>query len=403
MYKMYQLITLVVLFFCSWALQAQDTERVTNKEGSNYEFTVLKNLEATPVQSQGRTGTCWSFSALSFLESELIRMGKGKHELSEMWIARNAYHDKAVNYVRMHGTFNFGPGGAFHDIPYVIKKYGIVPASAYEGLNYGSETHNHAEMDKILKSMVDVVIESPQNNKLTPVWLDAVDGVLDAYLGKKPEEFEVDGKTYNGKTYAKELGLNMDDYVVLGSFTHHHFYEQFVLAVPDNWAFGQVYNLPLDELMQVAEAAVMNGYSWAWAADVSEKGFSFRDGLAIVPEDGSTIRKRGRDNRNFSDAGAEKIGDAFSQPVKEKVITQEMRQLAYDNYETTDDHGMHVTGMVKDQEGTKYFIVKNSWGTGNDCDGYFYASEAYFKYKTMNLMVHKDALPKKLAKKLGIK
>jgi bleomycin hydrolase len=403
MYKMYQLITLVVLFFCSWALQAQDTERVTNKEGSNYEFTVLKNLEATPVQSQGRTGTCWSFSALSFLESELIRMGKGKHELSEMWIARNAYHDKAVNYVRMHGTFNFGPGGAFHDIPYVIKKYGIVPASAYEGLNYGSETHNHAEMDKILKSMVDVVIESPQNNKLTPVWLDAVDGVLDAYLGKKPEEFEVDGKTYNGKTYAKELGLNMDDYVVLGSFTHHPFYEQFVLAVPDNWAFGQVYNLPLDELMQVAEAAVMNGYSWAWAADVSEKGFSFRDGLAIVPEDGSTIRKRGRDNRNFSDAGAEKIGDAFSQPVKEKVITQEMRQLAYDNYETTDDHGMHVTGMVKDQEGTKYFIVKNSWGTGNDCDGYFYASEAYFKYKTMNLMVHKDALPKKLAKKLGIK
>lgn len=400
---MYQLITLVVCFFCSWALQAQDTERVTNKEGSSYEFTVLKNLEATPVQSQGRTGTCWSFSALSFLESELMRMGKGKHELSEMWIARNAYHDKAVNYVRMHGTFNFGPGGAFHDIPYVIKKYGIVPASAYEGLNYGSTTHNHAEMDEILKSIVDVVIKSPQNNKLTPVWLDAVDGVLDAYLGKKPETFEVDGKTYNGKTYAKELGLNMDDYVVLGSFSHHPFYEQFVLAVPDNWAFGQVYNLPLEELMEVAESAVMNGYSWAWAADVSEKGFSFRDGLAIVPEDGSTIRKRGQDNRNFSDAGAEKIGDAFSQPVKEKVITQEMRQLAYDNYETTDDHGMHVTGMVKDQEGTKYFIVKNSWGTGNDCDGYFYASEAYFKYKTMNLMVHKDALPKKLAKKLGIK
>lgn len=400
---MYQLITLVVFLLGSWALQAQDTERVTNKEGSDYEFTVLKNLEATPVQSQGRTGTCWSFSALSFLESELMRTGKGKHELSEMWIARNAYHDKAVNYVRMHGTFNFGPGGAFHDIPYVIKKYGIVPASAYEGLNYGSETHNHSEMDKMLKSMVDIVIKSPQNNRLTPVWLDAVDGVLDAYLGKKPEEFEVDGKTYNGKTYAKELGLNMDDYVVLGSFTHHPFYEQFVLAVPDNWAFGQVYNLPIDELMEVAESAVMKGYSWAWAADVSEKGFSFRDGLAIVPEDGSTIRKRGRDNRNFSDAGAEKIGDAFSQPVKEKNITQEMRQLAYNNYETTDDHGMHVTGMVKDQDGTKYFIVKNSWGTGNDCDGYFYASEAYFKYKTMNLMVHKDALPKKLAKKLGVK
>lgn len=400
---MYQSIALIVLFFCSLGLQAQDTERTTNKEGSTYDFTVLKNLEATPVQSQGRTGTCWSFSALSFLESELMRTGKGKHELSEMWIARNAYHDKAVNYVRMHGTFNFGPGGAFHDIPYVIKKYGIVPASAYEGLNYGSETHNHAEMDKMLKSMVDVVIKSPQNKRLTSSWLNAIDGVLDAYLGEMPTEFEVDGKKYNGKTYAKELGLNMDDYVVLGSFTHHPYYEQFVLAVPDNWAFGHVYNLPLNELMDVAESSVMNGYSWAWAADVSEKGFSFRDGLAIVPEDESTIRKQGRDNRNFSDAGAEKIGDAFTQPVKEKNITAEMRQVAYDNYETTDDHGMHVTGMVKDQDGTKYFIVKNSWGTGNDCDGYFYASEAYFKYKTMNLMVHKDALPKKLAKKLGIK
>jgi bleomycin hydrolase len=391
------------VFLGAFALQAQDTERVTNKEGSSYEFTVMKNLEATPVQSQGRTGTCWSFSALSFLESELMRMGKGKHELSEMWIARNAYRDKAINYVRMHGTFNFGPGGAFHDIPYVIKKYGIVPATAYEGLNYGSKTHNHAEMDKMLKAMVDVVIKSPQNKRLTPSWIHAVDGVLDAYLGEMPTEFEVDGKKYNGKSYAQELGLNMDDYVVLGSFTHHPYYEQFVLAVPDNWAFGQVYNLPLNELMDVAESAVMNGYSWAWAADVSEKGFSFRDGLAIVPEDESTIRKRGSDNRNFSDAGAEKIGDAFTQPVKEKTITAEMRQLAYDNYETTDDHGMHVTGMVKDQDGTKYFIVKNSWGTGNDCDGYFYASEAYFKYKTMNLMVHKDALPKKLAKKLGIK
>lgn len=400
---MYKAILAGGLFLStSLGLWAQETERITNKEGSEYEFTVIKDMEATPVQSQGRTGTCWTFSALSFLESELMRMGKGKHELSEMWIARNAYHDKAINYVRMHGHFNFGPGGAFHDIPYVIRKYGIVPKSAYEGLNYGSKTHNHAEMDAMLKAVVDVVIKSPQK-VLTPVWMDAVDGILDAYLGKKPEKFEVDGKTYDGKSYAKELGLNMDDYVVLGSFTHHPFYKPFTLAVPDNWAFGQVYNLPLDELTAVAEESLMNGYTWAWAADVSEKGFSFRDALAIVPEDPSTIRKRGRDNRNFSDAGAEKIGDAFMQPVKELAITQEMRQEAYDNYQTTDDHGMHVTGIVKDQKGTKYFIVKNSWGTGNHCDGYFYASENYFRYKTMNLMLHKDALPKKLAKKLGIK
>lgn len=401
---MYRSLLIVFSFFAlSSNLSAQETEKITNKEGSQYQFTVVKNLEATPVQSQGRTGTCWTFSALSFLESELLRMGKGKHELSEMWIARNAYHDKAVNYVRMHGNFNFSAGGAFHDIPHVIKKYGIVPLSAYEGLNYGSKTHNHSEMDKMLKAIVDVVIKSPQNRVLTPVWIDAVDGVLDAYLGEVPAEFEVDGKKYNGKSYAEELGLDMNDYVVLGSFTHHPFYEQFVLAVPDNWAFGHVYNLPLDELMEVAEYSINKGFSWAWASDVSEKGFSFRDGLAIVPEDESTIQKRGRDNAHFSNAGAEKISDAFAQPVPEKKITQEMRQIAYDNYQTTDDHGMHVTGMVKDQKGTKYFIVKNSWGTGNHCDGYFYASEAFVRYKTMNIMMHKDALPKKIAKKLGIK
>jgi len=400
MYK--SILLTVAMSAAAWSATAQETEKITNKEGSQYQFTVVNNLDATPVQSQGRTGTCWSFSALSFLESELLRMGKGKHELSEMWIARNAYYDKAINYVRMHGNFNFGPGGAFHDIPYVIKKYGIVPLSAYEGLNYGSSVHNHGEMDGMLKGIVDVVIKNPQRT-LTPAWKDAVDGVLDAYLGEKPEEFEVDGKKYDGVSYAKELGLNMDDYIVLGSFTHHPFYEQFVLAVPDNWAFGHVYNLPVDELMEVAEYSLGKGFTWAWAADVSEKGFSFRNGLAIVPEDESTISKQGRDNKHFSNAGAQKFSDAFSQPVPEKKITQEMRQIAYDNYQTTDDHGMHVVGMVKDQNGTKYFRVKNSWGTGNDCDGYFFASEAYFRYKTMNIMLHKDALPKKIAKKLGIK
>ena len=382
---------------------AQENEKLSNKEESQYTFTMINDLEATPVQSQGRTGTCWSFSALSFIESELMRMGKGKHELSEMWIARNAYHEKAINYVRMHGNFNFSAGGAFHDIPIIIKKYGIVPLEHYTGLNYGSNTHNHSELDKMLKAIVDIVVTAPQRGVLTPVWIDAIDGILDAYLGEIPDEFEVDGKKYNGKSYAEELGLNIDDYVVLGSFTHHPFYEKFVLAVPDNWAFGQVYNLPLDELFDVAQSSLENGFSWAWAADVSEKGFSFRDGLAIVPEDESSIRKSGRDNQHFSDAGAQKIGDAFSMPVKEKNISQEMRQLAYDNYETTDDHGMHVTGMVKDQNGTKYFLVKNSWGKGNYCDGYFYASEAYFRYKTMNIMLHKDALPKNLKKKLNIK
>lgn len=394
----------LALLLIGGTAQAQETKKITNKEGSQYEFTVVKDMEATEVQSQGRTGTCWSFSALSFFESELLRMGKGKHNLSEMFIVRNAYKEKAMNYVRMHGKFNFSAGGAFHDIPYIIKRYGIVPEELYKGQSYGeTETHNHSELDGILKATVDIVVKNPQK-KLTPSWRLAVDGILDAYLGEQPTEFEVDGKTYNPQSYAKELGMDMDDYVVLSSFTHHPFYEQFVLAVPDNWAFGMVHNVPLEELMDAAEHAITEGYTFAWASDVSEKGFSFRDGLAIVPEDESTISKQGSDNQHFSDAGAKKISNAFEEPVPEKNITQEMRQLAYDNYETTDDHGMHITGMLKDQNGTKYFIVKNSWGTDyNECDGYFYASEAFFKYKTMNIMLHKKALTKKMAKKLGIK
>ncbi|MCH2043385.1 MAG: C1 family peptidase [Saprospiraceae bacterium] len=382
---------------------AQETVELKNKKDSKYSFTIVKDIEATDVQSQGRTGTCWSFSALSFFESELMRMGKGKHNLSEMFIVRNAYVDKAVNYVRMHGKFNFGAGGAFHDIPIVIRKYGIVPEEVYKGQDYGDGRHNHSEMDGLLEAMADVVVENPQK-KLTPSWQKAFNAVLDAYLGSVPEKFEYQGKKYTPTSFAKELGLNMDDYVVISSFTHHPFYEQFVLEVPDNWAFGQVYNMPLDEMVETMDYAINKGISLAWASDVSEKGFSFRDGLAIVPKDPSTIRVRGRDNQHFSDAGAEKKSSAFDEPVEELKITQELRQEAFDNYETTDDHGMHITGIVTDQNGAKYYIVKNSWGTTyNECDGYFYASEAFVRYKTMNVMLHKDGIPKKIAKKLGIK
>ncbi len=398
-----KLIKLLLCIALVVQLHAQETEKTSNKTGSLYEFTTLVDLEASSVKSQGRTGTCWSFSALSFFESELMRNNKALEDLSEMFIVRNAYREKAINYVRMHGHFNFSAGGAFHDIPYIIKRYGMVPEKYYDGLSYGSKTaHNHAEMDAILKAAVDAIIKNPQKT-LTPSWIKAIDGILDAYLGEVPTTFEVDGKEYTPKSYAKEVGLDMDQYVILGSFTHHPFYEEFTLAVPDNWAFGRVYNLPIDELVETAKYALQSGNSLAWAADVSEKGFSFRDALAIVPEDESTIKKKGSDNQHFSDAGAEKISNAFMQPVTEKKISQDMRQIAYDNYQTTDDHGMHITGMVKDQNNTDYFIVKNSWGvTYNECDGYFYASEAYFRYKTINIMVHKDAIPKKIKRKLGL-
>ncbi|HRN42168.1 MAG TPA: C1 family peptidase, partial [Vicingus sp.] len=282
--------TLLISSFYLFSLNASaQTDTLRNKKDGKYHFTVVKDIEALDVQSQGRTGTCWSFSSLSFLESEIIRKGKKPVSLSEMFIVRNAYLDKAINYVRMHGTINFAAGGAFHDIPHTIKKYGIVPEEIYKGLNYGEDKHNHAELDAILKATVEEIVKNPQR-KLTSSWKDAINGILDAYFGKLPTEFTYEGKKYTPKTYAESLGLNMDDYVVIGSFTHHPFYETFVIEVPDNWNFGSIYNVPLKEMEQIMNDAVMKGYSVAWGSDVSEKGFSFKNGLAIVPEDEATIQ-----------------------------------------------------------------------------------------------------------------
>ena len=380
----------------------------TNKKDSEYKFKVLKDLEATDVQDQGRTSTCWSFSSLSFFESEIIRIKKERHNLSEMFIVRNAYLGKAENYLRMYGTFTFGPGGAFHDIPWVIKRYGIVPEEVYGGLNYGASAHKHSEMEAVIESAVKALAKKPQNGKLTPVWKNGIEGILDAYLGDMPSNIEdynftYKGKKYTPKTFSESLGLNMEDYISLTSFTHHPFYSNFVLEVQDNWALQSSYNLPLDEFMEVMESALMQGYTFAWGADVSEKGFGYRDALAILPEDESTIKKSGKDSKRYNEAGAERISNAFNSPVKEKLISQKDRQIAFDNQETTDDHGMHVTGLVEDQNGTKYFIVKNSWGESNEKDGYFFASFPYVRYKTLNIQVHKDVLSKDLKKKLGIK
>ncbi|HLC83323.1 MAG TPA: C1 family peptidase [Bacteroidia bacterium] len=370
---------------CASAITAQT---LTNKKGGNYKFTVVKNLDATEVQNQAQSGTCWSFSSLSFFESELIRMGKPKVNLSEMFIVRNAYMAKADKYVRMHGLINFGPGGAFHDAAYVIKNFGLIPQAAYVGLVNGEKEINHNEMDAMLKAQLDVIVKA---NKITPAWSKAVNSTLDAYLGKAPETFDYMGKQYNPKTFAASLGLNMDSYIEMSSFTHHPFYTKFAIEVQDNWAWDQVYNVPLNEMIDVIDNAIMNGFSIAWGADVSEKGFSFKNGVAIVP------------NVDWSEIKKEKIDSVVQVvPAKEIEITQALRQEAFDNYETQDDHGMHIVGIVKDQNGTKYYVVKNSWGIkNNDCDGYFYASEAFVKYKTTSIMVHKDGVKKDVAKKLG--
>lgn len=393
----------VGMLFISAGLFAQ----VKNTENSNYQFTKVAHLDANPVQSQGNTGTCWSFSALSFFESEMIRKGnKTPDRLSEMYIARKAYEGKADKYIRMDGKSNFSEGGAFHDIPYVFKHYGIVPEQVYKGYQGDKQYYNHNEMFNILEGVVEGVLKYSNNlrpgTSLSPQWKSAVTGVLDAYLGKDVKEFEFKGKKYTPKTYMASLNLNMDDYVSITSFTNHELNKPCQLEIQDNWGAGMSYNVAFDDLYKIAEYALKNGYTIAWASDVSEKGFSFQNGIAIFPEDLSTINVSGKDNKNFSDGGAERSSNAFLNPGKEIKVTAELRQEGYDNKTTTDDHGMHITGLYKDQNGVNYFLVKNSWGTSNYPQGYLYVSESYFNYKTINIYLHKDGIPKDVRKKLNL-
>jgi bleomycin hydrolase len=394
------------LLFGALALSTQITfaQTVTNAPESKYEFTKIVQLDATPVESQGMTGTCWSFSSLSFFESELIRLGhKNPAELSEMYIVRKAYEAKADRFIRMDGKINFAEGGAFHDIPYVIKRYGIVPRSIYTGLTNGKTTYNHEELYSVLNSFMQTVLAEVQKGKgIGTEWKKAFSSILDAYLGPDVTEFTFDGKKYTPMTYAASLGLKMTDYVSITSFSNDPFYETCEIAIPDNWAWGDSYNVPLEDLVTIAENALKNGYTLAWGADVSEKGFNFRQGIAIYPEDESTIQIRGKDNKSFNDAGAAKTSNAFLEPVKELVITQEKRQEQYDGKTTTDDHGMHIVGLYKDQNGTRYFLVKNSWGTDNMPQGFLYVSENYFRLKTINIYLDKGGLTKELKNKLKI-
>lgn len=377
----------------------------TNNEGSKYKFSKIASLETTPVESQGRTGTCWSFSALSFFESELIRMGNKNPEiLSEMYIARKAYESKAEKYLRMGGKINFSQGGAFHDIPYVIRRYGIVPQEVYTGLVDGNEIHNHSEMFNVLDGIMSGVLKqsSSRGASVSATWKIGFNAVLDGYMGADPKEFSFEGKEYTPRSYANSLGLDMDDYVSLTSFTHFPEYKPCMLAIPDNWAWGGSYNVPLPDLMMVVEEALKDGYTVAWGADVSEKGFSFKDGMGIAPVDPETITVNGKDNKNFSDGGAERTSNAFLEPVEEIEVTPELRQKGYDNKTTQDDHGMHIVGVYKDQTGKKFLLVKNSWGTGNYPKGYLYVSENYFNWKTINIYLHKDGIPKATRKQLGL-
>ena len=396
--KKLSLFFLSLLLFTGATFAQKDTTKV-----DSFRFTIQKQLKITPVKNQASSGTCWSFSTIGFFESELLRMGKPEVDLSEMFVVHHSYSDKADKYVRMNGTCNFGGGGSFYDVLYVMKNYGIVPESQMTGLNYGEEKHKHGELDALTEAYVKVIVSNPNKN-LSTAWKAGFDGILDAYLGQCPKEFAVDGKKFTPLTYEQSLGLNLDDYVSLTSFTHHPYYTQFAIEIPDNWRNSESYNLPLNEFMQVFDNALDKGYCVAWASDVSEKGFT-RNGIAVNPEIKRT-NLPGTDQAKWLNIPQKEMEDSIQKvrrPQPEIKVTPEIRQLSFDNYQTTDDHGMVIFGTAKDQKGTKYYMVKNSWGTDSKYKGIWYASESFVMHKTIDILVHKDAIPKEILKKLGIK
>lgn len=357
----------------------------------SFTFKDVINIERTPVKNQGSSGTCWSYSANSFLESEMIRMGKEPVEISQIFTARNAYVEKGINYVRMHGAITLGDGGSLHDVINMYRKYGALPQSVYTGLNYGTNKNKFAEMAAINEAFLAAVVKNP-NGELTPNWIKAYTAVIDSYLGQVPESFEFKGKKYTPQTFAKEVvGINPDDYVELSSFTNKPYYEKMVLMVPDNWDLDLVYNVKVDELTDIIDNALAKGYSVGWAGDISDKGFSWKNGVAYVPA------------KPFADMTEEEKANMFKGPQPEMNITAEIRQKAFDNYDTTDDHGMHIVGLTKDQNGKEYYIIKNSWGATNDYKGYIYMTKNFVKLKTTAILLHKGGLPKDLAKKINVK
>lgn len=388
----------------SSAAMASAAEKEEAQQDTAFVFTDVKVNPTTSVKDQHMSGTCWSFSGLSFLEDELLKNGKGEYDLSEMFVVRQCYIDKAINFVRYYGKTNFGEGGGLLDIPYVYNKYGMVPESAYNGLQYGEEKHNHGELAAVLTAYLNEIVKNP-NDKLSTAWLNGYIGILDAYLGKAPETFEYNGKTYTPKSFAQELGLDMNDYLPVTSFSHHDFYKPFVLEVPDNWDHGLYYNVPMEEMQQIVDNAIEKGYTVLWAADVSEKGFKWYDGVALMPKVDRNKAKEGTELSRWvklKDSEKEDEMYDFKGPVEEIEVTQESRQQGFDNYETTDDHGMVIVGTAVDQKGNKYYKVKNSWDSEQVYDGYFYISMPYFLAKTMSIMVNKDAVPSEILGKLNM-
>ena len=378
-----------------WAFAQDNLVKSLDKNASDsskakFKFKEVIALANTSVKNQASSGTCWSYSTNSFLESEMLHAGRQPVELAQIFSARNVYADKADNYIRLHGAVSWGDGGACHDVINMYAKYGAMPQSVYTGLQYGTTKNKFAEMQEVLKAMLDAWVKNP-NGKLSPNWKNAFNAVMDSYLGVVPQTFTWNGKTYTPRSFADEVvGLNPADYVELSSFTDHPYYKKTMLMVPDNWSMDKVYNVKMNDITDIIDNAVKQGYTVAWATDVSEKYFSWKNGVAYVPE------------KDYDDMSDDEKKNMFDGTKPERVITPELRQTAFDNYTTTDDHGMHIVGLAKDQSGREYYIVKNSWGTTNDYKGYLYVTKAYVQYKTTAFLLNKKAIPQELRSKMNM-
>lgn len=400
---MKKLIAMALFAFVATGINAQDKKDSSDK--NKPVFTTIKENKITSIKDQNRSGTCWAYSTLSFLESEILKKTGKTYNLCEMFIANKDYMDRAVLTVRMHGDSQFSQGGSFEDVVRIIQRDGICPEEAMPapGTLTGDSLANFGEFFGVMEPYV-AAISKTSAKKISQQWRKGLQGIIDAYLGECPKEFTYEGKKYTPKSFAESLGLNLDDYVSITSFTHHPFYTQFAIEVQDNWRWALSYNVPMDEMMRIIDNAVDEGYTIAWGGDVTEEGFT-RKGLGIAYDVKKARSMSGTDaDRWFKLSASEKKGklDSLGVDAPELVPTQEMRQEAYDNWETTDDHGMHLYGVAKDQNGREYYMVKNSWGEYGDYKGIWYMTKNYVAYKTMNIMVNKNAIPKDIRKKLGI-
>lgn len=402
---MKELMIIAALAVSLSAFAQNDSTQVKKDSVEGWQFTTVDSVPITRVKDQHRSGTCWAFSTLGFLESEVLRI-KGKEvELSPMFVVSKTLIDRATYCVRLYNEPKFAEGGSAYDVIYCMQHYGLVPKSAMPGIRYGWTEADTLPVFSELTAVASGYLNGlKKQKKLSPVWREGLQAIYDTYLGACPTEFEYEGKKYTPESFVKSLGLNAEDYVSITSYTHHPFYERFALEVPDNWRMDQMYNVPMEDMMRIIDNALANGYTLAWGADVSEIGFT-RKGIGVVPDADKGADLTGSDMVKWVGMTKDKQKEELTKkPLPEKTITQQMRQDAFDNWETTDDHGMQIFGTAKDQNGKRYYMVKNSWGTlRSDYKGIWYISEAFMQYKTNDVLVHKNAIPKDIQKKLKIK